>query len=149
MKKTSAFLALILAACMIAMILPAANVEAAHPTFEKWKKAGEQKRQEEAAAAQAVEPCCTYYYPTFISIPYGRGNLVSFDGGLHYFEVVDGEIMRSSLYNVYPFGYTGYYYNWYYYNWAYYNPYYYNAYYYNPYYYVPYGYYHYGCCPNK
>ncbi len=122
---------------MIAVIVPAVNVEAAHPTFEKWKKVGEAKQQEEAALSEEIEPCCTYYYyPTFISIPHGIGSLISFDGGLHFFEVVNGQLVKSPYYHVYPFGYSPYYYNWYYYNW----------YYYYPYYYLPFGYYHPGCC---
>lgn len=136
MKKFSAFLALLLVAVMFTVLIPAQDVEAAHPTFEKWKKVGQQKQEETVAPASQVQPCSYYYYyPTFISIPNGRSNLISFDGGLHYFEVVDGQIVNSPYYNAYPFGYYPYYYNWYYYNWYYY-----------PYFYVPFGYYSPSCC---
>lgn len=143
MKKISALLALAMVIGLFAVLVPTTEVAAAHPKFEEFKKVGEQKRKEEAAAAAAAEEdneikCCPSYVtfygrPGVIAFDSEQSRFMSFDGGLHFYEIVDGQAVLSPWYNVYPFGYS-YYYSpvyWSYYNW--YTPYYYAPYYVHPY----------------
>lgn len=139
MKKLSMFLALALAVCLLAVALPAAEVKADIPPCCE-------TQQKTYTVTYTYQVPYWYNWPTVISYPYGDTTMISFDGGLHYFQYSNGQMVKSPFVNAYPFGY-GYYhpYN-YYYN---YNYYWYNYPYYNPYYTVPYNYYYNNCKPAK
>lgn len=135
MKKFSMFLAFALVVCLLAVALPAATVKADIPSCCETRKT--------YTVTYTYNVPYWYDWPTVISYPLGDTTMLSFDGGLHYFQYSNGQMVYSPYVNAYPFGYSYYPYN-YYYNYYWYN---YPYYYYNPYYTAPYNYYYNNCKP--